>query len=46
MNYRNFTEQVKNEVVKKLGEDSFVQLHQETKNNGEKRMGLLIRTIL
>ena len=44
MNYRNFTEQVKNEVVKKLGEDSFVQLHQETKNNGEKRMGLLIRT--
>ena len=23
MNYRNFTEQVKNEVVKKLGEDSF-----------------------
>lgn len=45
MNYRNFTEQVKNEVVKKLGEDSFVQLHQETKNNGEKRMGLLIRTL-
>lgn len=44
MNYRNFTEQIKKEIVKRLGDDFSVHLHQETKNNGEKRTGLLIGT--
>ena len=44
MNYRNFTEQIKKEVVVRLGDDFSVQLYQETKNNGKKRTGLLIET--